>query len=205
MSDRMSPRITLLIIAGLFFLPLVLAWLAYTDRLDLRPETTRNLGELVQPPLPVPWTGVSETGTAGRGVEPVFHDHWLVLHALPPSCAEACLRDVVGLRQVHRTLGREQPRVRLALLHDLTDPAALQAVRQVYPAFHLLEDSDGRLWQTLAGVAGRASPGATARGARYLIDPLGNIMLFYAAGSDPNHLKKDLERLLTWSKLDEQP
>ena len=37
----------------------------------------------------------------------------------------------------------------------------------------------------------------------YLIDPLGNIMLFYAAGFDPNDLKKDLKRLLTWSKLDE--
>jgi hypothetical protein len=40
-------------------------------------------------------------------------------------------------------------------------------------------------------------------GSLYLLDPLGNIMLFYAAGFDPNDLKKDLKRLLTWSKLDE--
>ena len=43
-----------------------------------------------------------------------------------------------------------------------------------------------------------------ASGSTYLIDPLGNIMLFYAAGYDPNDLKSDLQRLLTWSKLDEQ-
>ena len=41
-------------------------------------------------------------------------------------------------------------------------------------------------------------------GSTYLIDPLGNIMMSYAAGFDPNDLKRDLKRLLTWSKLDEQ-
>jgi hypothetical protein len=41
-------------------------------------------------------------------------------------------------------------------------------------------------------------------GNSYLVDPLGNIMMFYGADSDPNDLKKDLKRLLTWSKLDEQ-
>lgn len=204
MNAPMSPRLTLLIIATLFFLPLVLAWLAYTDRLDLRPEITRNLGELVQPPLPISWAGVTETEPTDQPVGEVFQNHWLVLHALPPFCAEACQRDVIGLRQVHLTLGREQPRVRLALLHDLTDPTALQALREIYGAFHLLEDPEGGLWRSLADVAGRTSQGVTARGSSYLIDPLGNIMLFYAAGSDPNHLKKDLKRLLTWSKQDEQ-
>ena len=44
---------------------------------------------------------------------------------------------------------------------------------------------------------------AGTAGQTYLVDPLGNIMMAYEAGSDPNHLKKDLKRLLTWSKLDE--
>ena len=49
-----------------------------------------------------------------------------------------------------------------------------------------------------------AAQGAATPGSLYLLDPLGNIMMFYAAGFDPNDLKKDLKRLLTWSKLDEQ-
>jgi len=28
--------------------------------------------------------------------------------------------------------------------------------------------------------------------------------MYYAADADPNHIRKDLKRLLTWSKLDEQ-
>jgi cytochrome oxidase Cu insertion factor (SCO1/SenC/PrrC family) len=87
----------------------------------------------------------------------------------------------------------------LVLLHRGGDPARLQ---QMYADFHLLEDPAGGLWRTLETVAGRARFAQYASGATYLIDPLGNIMLFYAAGSDPGDLKTDLKRLLTWSKLD---
>jgi glutathione peroxidase-family protein len=38
----------------------------------------------------------------------------------------------------------------------------------------------------------------------YLIDTLGNIIMVYEAGAGPNHLRQDVKRLLTWSKLDEQ-
>jgi cytochrome oxidase Cu insertion factor (SCO1/SenC/PrrC family) len=45
---------------------------------------------------------------------------------------------------------------------------------------------------------------AKGKGRVYLIDPLGNIMMAYESGADPNHIRQDLKRLLTWSKLDEQ-
>ncbi len=38
----------------------------------------------------------------------------------------------------------------------------------------------------------------------YLIDPPGNIMMYYTADADANHIRQDLKRLSTWSKLDEQ-
>ena len=60
---------------------------------------------------------------------------------------------------------------------------------------------DDGLAAALGDVA--AANGGQVENSVYLIDPLGNIMLFYAAGFDPNDLKKDLKRLLTWSKLDE--
>jgi len=204
MKFRLSPRIALVIIAALFFLPLVLAWLMYTGTIQFQPHSTRNLGTLVRPPVPVAWTGVSRDGAPQEPAEEAFARHWLILHAVPNPCTEACLRDVTDLRQVHRASGRQQSRIRLALLHDFEEAADADALRSVYAAFQLIENPDGSLWRTLDQVAGRSEPGATARGSTYLIDPLGNIMLFYAAGGDPNDLKSDLKRLLTWSKLDEQ-
>ena len=204
MKSRLSPRIALLIIAALFFLPLVAAWLMYTGTIEFRPQSTRNLGQLVQPPVPVAWAGVYRNGARPVPVNGSFGGHWLILHAVPQSCEETCLRAVTDLRQIHRAAGRQQSRIRLALLHGpnpATDGAGLQ---DIYGAFQLLENPDGSLWRTLEDVARGSESAAPAMGSSYLIDPLGNIMLFYAVGYDPNHLKNDLKRLLTWSKLDEQ-
>jgi hypothetical protein len=123
---------------------------------------------------------------------------------LPNPCAETCLQVVAELRQVHRAAGRQQSRIQVALLHDLDGAAERLAVQDIYAPFQLLENPDESLWRTLQDVAGSNLPATPARGSTYVIDPLGNIMLFYAAGYDPNDLKSDLKRLLTWSKLDEQ-
>ena len=204
MKLRLSPRVALVVIAALFILPLVLAWLMYTGTIEFQPGTTRNLGQLVQPPRPVSWQGVQVDGATEPAPAEVFAEHWLVLHAVPNPCADACLRDIAGLRQVHLASGRQQSRIRLALLQDLTDDDSARNLQAIYAAFSVLENPDGTLWHILQSVVQEAQPGAPVRGSTYLIDPLGNIMMLYAAGYDPNDLKNDLKRLLTWSKLDEQ-
>jgi len=203
MTFKLSPRVALLVIAAMFFLPLLLAWLMYTGTIEFRPHSTRNLGELVQPPLPIAWAEVYLDGNPGGSAEQAFSDHWVILHAVPSPCPAACLAGAADLRQVHRAAGRQQGRIRLAMLHDLESTAGAIALQEVYEAFQLLQDPQGSLWKSLEQVAGRSQPAAPVRGSTYLIDPLGNIMLFYAAGYDPNDLKNDLKRLLTWSKLDE--
>jgi len=205
MKSRSSKRLALAVIAALFVFPIVLAWLMYSGVIDFRPGSTRNLGRLVQPPVPVAWDGVLMDGDSANSASQAFTDHWLILHAVPHPCPEACLQAIAGLRQVHRASGRQQSRIRLALLHDPDAVDSAARLQQIYAPFQLIEDPSGRLWQALEAVAGQANPPAPARGSSYLIDPLGNIMMFYAAGSDPNDLNKDLKRLLAWSKLDEQP
>jgi hypothetical protein len=204
MTFRSSPRVVLVVIAGLFILPLALAWLMYTGTIDYQPGSTRNRGQLVQPPLALTWTGVYVDGVPDQPAADEFPGHWLVLHAVPPVCADACRRDIVNLRQVHRAAGRQQSRIKLALLHDFGEAGLAEGLRDIYTSFLVLENPDGSLWDTLGAVAGRTDPNAPSRGSTYLIDPLGNIMMFYAAGHDPSDLKNDLKRLLTWSKLDEQ-
>jgi len=211
MKLSLSPRLSLLIIAAMFLFPLLLAWLMYSGALDFKPTSTRNLGTLVDPPLPIDWAvTVMQTGEARLegGLEQgtgVFSEHWVILHPVPADCDNSCLKKVAGLRQVHRASGRQQMRIRLALLLDESSPAVqAQSLLAIYPQFHLIKDPSGLLWEALGGIqqnlSGQAGP---AKGV-YLIDPLGNIMMYYSAGSDPNDIKQDLKRLLTWSKLDKQ-
>jgi len=204
MKFRLSPRIALLVIAALFFLPLVLAWLMYTGTIEFQPHSTRNQGQLVQPPVPVDWASVRLNENGSQPADAAFARHWLILHVVPDPCNDSCLQQVTDLRQVHRASGRQQSRLRLALLHDFEDAEDQAALKAIYAEFQLIENPRGDLWRALDQVATRSEPAATARGSTYLIDPLGNIMLFYAAGYDPNDLKSDLKRLLTWSKLDEK-
>jgi hypothetical protein len=204
MKYRLSPRVALLIIAALFFLPLVLAWLMHSGTIEFRPHSTRNFGQLVHPPMPLTWAGVHPDRSTDGPLAGTFEGHWLILHAVPQPCGEDCLRDIADLRQVHRAAGRQQSRIRLALLHDTEGRDEAGVLQDIYGAFQLLRNPDGSLWLSLERVASQSEPAAPAQGSTYLIDPLGNIMLFYAAGYDPNDLKNDLKRLLTWSKLDEQ-
>jgi hypothetical protein len=200
MKAKLAPRVALVVIAAVFILPLVAAWLMYTGVIGFRPGATRNLGQLVEPPRPITWEG-ARPGGAKAFTTDEFAGHWLVVHAVASPCDDVCMEAIMGLRQVHRAAGRNQSRIRLALLHGGGEGERLQ---QVYDAFYLLESPGGELWRTLESVAAGAQPPARAPGGSYLVDPLGNIMMFYRPGSDPNDLRKDLKRLLTWSKQDGQ-
>jgi hypothetical protein len=203
MKFSLSPRLALLIIAAMFVLPLVLAWLVYSGSLDFKPGSTRNLGKLVEPPLPIDWSvTVMQAGEANLAVEieqgsGVFDEHWVILQAVPSGCDDSCLKKVFDLRQIHRASGRQQVRIRLALLLDDSSPAdQAQSLLAIYPQFNLIKDPSGLLREALEEIqqnlSGQAGP---ARGV-YITDPLGNIMMYYQAGSDPAFIKQDLKRLL---------
>ena len=199
-----SPRVALVVIALVFILPLVMAWLMFTGVIEYRPAATRNLGHLVEPPIAVSWQGVTAPGRSTAAIDG-FADHWLVLYALPARCDDPCLDAVVGIRQVHRAAGRHRARIRTALLVDGPDPNELDRLRAIYDGFELIENIGGELWDTLDRAAGQALQSAGAAGGTFLIDPLGNIMMYYPPESDANDLRQDLRRLLTWSKMDRQP
>ncbi len=209
MRFKLSPRAALVIIAALFVVPLVLAWLMYSGTIQYQPGSTRNLGELVRPAVPVDWSlAVPVPGGENSPVRPppeqAFERHWVILHAIEAPCGERCLETVTGLRQVHRASGRQQGRIRLALMLPEGSPESVAAeLGSLYGPFRLLTDPGGEIRRAMDTAAARSAPDPDLAGSTYLVDPLGHIMMYYAAGSDPNHLKKDLKRLLTWSKLDE--
>ena len=119
MKNIFSPRAVLIIIAAMFLLPLLLAWFMYNGTIDFKPASTRNLGTLVEPPLPMSWADIlliSETGETATSASEAFNEHWVVLFAIPSTCSDPCFEQVTALRQIHRASGRHQSRIRIALL-----------------------------------------------------------------------------------------
>lgn len=201
MKTKISPRTLLVIIAAMFLFPLLLAWFMYTGTIEYKPGATRNFGQLLEPPLPLNWQDaviVPGGDSSGMNATEAFSGHWVILYPVPDQCLESCLQEVSALRQIHRASGRQQARIRIALLVQNTGTSNVESVlRNTYSRFELIHDPEGEVEATLRQAAG-------AQGAVYLIDPLGNIMMTYKAGADPDNLKQDLKRLLTWSKLDNQ-
>lgn len=206
MKFHLSSRTALVFIAAMFILPLVLAWLMQSGAIDFKPGSARNLGDLVEPPVPADWEEslifVPAINNASRDELSVFFDrHWVILHVIPSPCPSSCLEAISALRQIHKASGRNQSRIRIALLLQSDNhPETISRVGEIYHLFQLAENPNGNIRSILEDVANNFS--TRAEGSSYLIDPIGNIMMFYEAGSDPNNLKNDLKRLLTWSKLD---
>ena len=144
---KISPRLALVIIAALFALPLVAAWLMYSGAIDYQPVETRNLGTLVEPPVPMRIEDI-ETPTTLEELQ----EHWVVVYLAPDPCDEACLQQAAALRQVHRAAGRNQSRIRLLILGRGAIEAASE-LRAIHPAFLVAGAPGPELREQLSGIA----------------------------------------------------
>ena len=196
----LPPRVTLLVILALFTLPLALAWMMNSGSIHYQSTATVNLGRLVSPVVPLEWSSVepvaNDSATAG------LNGFWVILYAVPPICNAECLEAVKELRQVHRASGKDQNRIKIALLVEPSiSENQIKELLAIEPGFKLVEDSSRRIKGTLAQAD---DPSFTQGGQStiYLVDPLANIMMTYNGKSSPNRLSKDLKRLLTWSTQD---
>lgn len=182
-----SAKATLLGLGILFLLPLVIAWLMYSGVIDYRPGETRNRGELVEPPV--------EAALSGEFDRQGLRGHWMLVYPVSLDCLDRCREELVGLRQVQRALGRDSERVRAALLATEDSQAdILRLAREIDPGFVVLAGSADALRAQLSEIGG-------GRGT-YVVDPLGNIMMHYHPGTDPDDIRHDLERLLKYGKTD---
>jgi hypothetical protein len=74
----------------------------------------------------------------------------------------------------------------------------------IYGKFSLLTNPSGSMLNVLQEIREPLKTSLNTGAGTYLIDPLGNIMMAYTADTDPNDIRLDLKRLLTWSKLDKK-
>lgn len=186
-ADSRSPkraRITLLLVFALFAAPLVIAWvLNFTG--DFKPAATTNHGTLVQPARPVAADGLVDA--RGDPVDPaLFKEHWTLVYQLAGPCETACQEALYLLRQVRLAQGKNIDRVQRLLLLDAAPTAEwITELEAHYPGLAVARPGSDM------GDTGFPVPGRI-----YLVDPLGNLMMEYAADAEPRGMIKDLERLL---------
>ncbi len=181
----MRPRLALLLIAGLFVVPVLVAWLVVFS--GWRPAGSTNHGRLLEPPVRTATDGWRTPAGAPAG--PILAGYWTLLAVAPEGCGTPCQELLDRLRRVRLALNDDAARVQVALaLSRRADAPEIPAVAVLHlPAPQLAE---------LAADSAGESTGLL------VVDFRGYRMMTYPLPLDGEGLLDDLERLLRASSED---
>ena len=194
-------RAILILLFAVFALPPLLSWFLFNYTDMGRESDTGGHGTLVVPPKPVPdWPLVDMAGNTEA--ERRVHGKWTLVYLLDGPCQETCLGNLYKMRQLRLATGKYAHRIQRAVLvvdnnrHALTTGQLLD-----YPGQLVLfpENMDAGSLESLFKRGTDDRPFIQER--LYLIDPLGNLMMSYAAETAPKGIIKDLTRLLKYSRI----
>ncbi len=196
MENKTKSRSYLIGLFVVFFGPLFFAmWLFYVPNSWLS-SATQNHGTLIQPAQPL-----NEFELLALDGNDWSHDqfagHWTLLYIGDESCDLYCEASLFKMRQVRLTLGRDSQRVQIKYLGIQTNQnsAAIDRIFLKYPRMKVS-------WfdkQAVDGALPQLKDQPTHQ--IYVIDPLGNLMMWYSKDATSKGMKKDLKRLLKVSKI----
>lgn len=189
-------RLQLVLLALLFFGPLVLSYTLFFAFPDLRPDGQTNYGQLVSPARPLPALQLRDE--QGQPLEqPWPPGRWTYVHLAGAGCEGTCLQRLILTRQTRLAMNEKRSRVQRVLLVDSAAAAA-----------SLKSQLQGEQPDLLVRVADEPVRGffqPAPADALYLLDPLGNWLMVYPAGreipEDFKGLQKDLKKLLRLSQI----
>jgi hypothetical protein len=198
--DRRQRRV-LIGVALMFFAPLALSFYLYYGKF-WHPGGRVNAGELIEPARPLPALALPlaspGAGTNSDQTNPQFlKGKWTLLYVQHGRCDDECRRHLYDTRQVRLALDREMNRVQRVFIGD-TDCCDLKELLTVHP--DLIAIRAGAADEPLLGLLPTRS-GAVNSHRVYLIDPLGNAMMFYEHDARPKGMLEDMKRLLRLSSI----
>jgi len=185
MSDLQltKSRQYLLLVIGVFILPVILAKLALEGHWFNYGVT--NQGELVR----------DQQTLADYGLQAEqFKNQWLMLVTLPQQCDELCLNALKTINNAYILLGQEIPRV---------TPVALFQNEFTAETHQIMHHSK---WQTLE--LPEKAKEKLDHPQLLIVDPLSNIVLSYSLPKDNNKVSQfgkaiitDMKKLLKYSRI----
>ena len=180
-------RVQLLLIALVFFGPLgVAAWM-YFGQLGA-PEGRSNHGALLEPIV-----NLAEA-VPGSPVLAGADGAWVLLYANSAVCGDSCKQALYTARQSRTMLGREMDRVVRVFLHGESAPDRVFLTAE-HQGLITIEDA------SLAGLLENKRPAELPAGGYFLIDPLGNLVMYFEPDVDPRDMVDDIKHLLRLSRI----
>ncbi|MDB5986715.1 MAG: hypothetical protein JWR16_1768 [Nevskia sp.] len=189
-------RRTFLILAGLFLLPFIAAWIYFRFLPQLHPTEFTNYGQLIAPARPLPALSLVDTQGQQAPADALQHK-WSLVYVGTTECNDDCRKRLVMFRQIRLALGKDLQRAQRVYIAP--DVAAAAKLHDELAADH----ADLRFYADAGAPGTRASdffqsPDPTAI---YAVDPLGNWFMIYSGAVDPKGPYGDLHKLLQLSTI----
>jgi hypothetical protein len=189
MTENLSKggRLQILIIALVFFGPLILAtWMYSTGR--LQPASKTNHGALFDPIL-----NLGELLPDSPLLRIEAHP-WRLIYANAGDCRQTCRDALYRLRQVRLMLGNEMDRVSRVFLYGASPPDADFLHDQHRGLITIGDKALNRLLE-------ERRPEVLPPGGIYLVDPLDNLIMYFPPDTNPGDMADDLRHLLKLSRI----
>ena len=184
-------KLQIIALAAVFVVPVAVAWFMYAGQPGAGGGQGAH-GLLAEPPIELGDIKLPEGGDAGT--EAQLTGRWTFLYLQQGDCGPACENALIRMRQVRLALGKDANRVQRLLVAPGVG-SGNDKLAQAFPGMAILPpDTPGR--SDLIERVGSRQPGEIV-----LVDPLGNLVLSYPPGLDPDGLFRDAKHLLRLSKI----
>lgn len=186
---------TLLITALVFAAPLLLAILLFIKP-DLVQLGAKNNGILITPARPLDAISLS---VAGQEMDKsLLEGKWTWASFLEGTCDPACAEQLYKSRQVRLALGKDMDKGQRLLVQVGTASELEPQLLEAHPDLIIGNAEEGAAWLTQFHLDGNSVDTANI----YLVDPLGNLMMYYPPEIEGPKILKDIQRLVrvSWIK-----
>jgi len=197
----LSSRQAIVLLALIFVAPAFVAWVMHHSGTEgWRPGGTTNRGVLVHPARPLELPADMRVGD--RPVMEYLQGMWTLVYIGDVDCDAVCNGNLYKMRQVRLAQNENMKRVqRLYLATGETLPETLtMLLEKDYPDMDVARVS-GKQAAVLAPFFRIDDVPMQGSERVYIIDPLGNLMMYYPPDADARGMLKDLERLLKYSRI----
>jgi len=185
-------RRQIILVSILFLGPLLVATLMYYSDFSGLPVGRTNNGHLL-----TPIENMYDEG--GQNSQTILSDgenegRWLLIYLNAGECDDTCRDALYRLRQSRLMLGNEMARVRRVFLHGASAPDTL-FLDEEHRGLVTINDPD------LGDFLRAKRPQELPPGGLFLVDPLGNLVMYFSAELAPRDMVKDIKHLLELSQI----
>ena len=192
----MKNKLVLIALFAIFFAPVLVAVVLNSKWVNWRAAPEKAHGELIEPVIPFGAFEYADASGQPRELSDLLNRWHLLLVSRQP-CREDCLETAALMRNIRLAQDRHRDEVGLIMLHspELTAKTR-RRIAALDPTWLLFDKAPA---QALTARLPEASDGTL-----YIVDPKANIIERFGPDTNLTGVRKDLDRLLTWTLREQQ-